>query len=96
MPLVAALTCLPAGTSYATMSHAPNPSVLRQCGVVRTGDAPISGAEVTLFQAGRGAGAAPRVLAHVRSGSHGEFAFTYRRPRDHRRGGPEMGHRQRQ
>ncbi|MEY9934999.1 sugar lactone lactonase YvrE [Catenulispora sp. GP43] len=77
MPAVAALACLSAGTSYATTSHAPT----MQCGVVRTGDSPIAGAEVTLFQAGR-AGEAPRVLAHARTGRHGEFGVTYRRPAD--------------
>ncbi|ACU77462.1 NHL repeat containing protein [Catenulispora acidiphila DSM 44928] len=64
------------------MAHSPAPGVLKQCGVVRTGELPIAGAEVTLLQAGRGAGATPRVLAHVRTGSHGEFGLIYRRPVD--------------
>jgi hypothetical protein len=82
MPAVAALVCLPAGTSSATMSPTPDANALRQCGVVRTGAAAIPDAEVTLFQAGRGAGAAPKELAHGRTGSHGEFALAYRRPSD--------------
>ena len=77
LPALAALVCLPAGTSYATTWHSP----ARQCGVVRTGAAPIAGAEVTLYQAGR-AGQLPRVLAHARTGSQGEFGFSYRRPAD--------------
>lgn len=64
------------------MAHSPTPDVLKQCGVVRTGDLPLAGAEVTLLQAGRGTGTAPRVLAHVRTGSHGEFGLIYRRPVD--------------
>lgn len=79
MPAVAALVCLTAGTSYATMPQHPNPTTAGQCGVVRTGDAPVAGAEVTLFQAGRGE---PRVLARTRTGSHGEFGLAYRRPAD--------------
>lgn len=82
MPLVAALVSLPAGTSYATMPHLPNPNVLRQCGIVRTGDAPLPDAEVTLFQAGRGSGAAPRVLGHARTAGNGVFSLSYRRPVD--------------
>lgn len=58
MPALAALVCLPAGTSYATTSHSP----ARQCGVVRTGAAPIAGAEVTLYQAGRADGIPQRSI----------------------------------
>lgn len=82
MPMAAALMGLAAGTSSAATAFTPAANAVKQCGVVRTGEAPIPGAEVTLFQAGRGTGAAPRALAHGRTGSHGQFGFTYRRPRD--------------
>jgi len=82
MPLVAALVSLPAGTSYATMPHLPNPNVLRQCGIVRTGDSPLADTDVTLFEAGRGDGAAPRVLARARTAGNGVFSLIYRRPTD--------------
>ncbi|MER7672356.1 NHL repeat-containing protein [Kitasatospora sp. NPDC096128] len=55
-----------------------------QCGVVRSGDAPLGGAEVTLYQAGEGPGGRARVLARGRSGGDGRFSLDYRRPRDPR------------
>jgi hypothetical protein len=84
MPVLAALACVSLGTSYATASHVPNLNVIRQRGFVRTGDSPIPGAEVTVFQAGVEAGAAPTVLARGRTGAHGEFGVAYRRPADPR------------
>ncbi|MFE3874212.1 NHL repeat-containing protein [Kitasatospora sp. NPDC059146] len=55
-----------------------------QCGVVRSGDAPLGGARVTLYQAGEGGGGRPRVLARGRSDGQGRFSLDYRRPRDAR------------
>ncbi|MGW3181842.1 NHL repeat-containing protein [Kitasatospora sp. NPDC001119] len=75
----ALLAQLAAGPSHATAA-APT----GQCGVVRSGDTPLGGAEVTLYQAGDGAGAAPRVLARTRSARDGRFVLDYRRPEDPR------------
>ncbi|MER7755290.1 NHL repeat-containing protein [Kitasatospora sp. NPDC097643] len=53
-----------------------------QCGVVRSGDTPLGGTEVTLYQAGDEAGGRPRVLARARSGEDGRFTLDYHRPAD--------------
>ncbi|MEV7598931.1 NHL repeat-containing protein [Kitasatospora sp. NPDC089797] len=79
----ALLAQLAAGPSHAAPAD-PGWEQEGQCGVVRSGEVPLGGAEVTLYQAGRGGGGRPRVLARARSGADGRFALDYRRPRDPR------------
>ncbi|MFD4656158.1 NHL repeat-containing protein [Kitasatospora sp. NPDC058444] len=77
----ALLAQLAAGPSHAAApAHGWGPAGQR--GVVRSGDVPLGGAEVTLYQAGDGSGGGPRVLARARSAPDGRFVLGYRRPED--------------
>ncbi|MFF2748556.1 NHL repeat-containing protein [Kitasatospora sp. NPDC058048] len=78
----ALLAQLAAGPSHAAAPAPHGGEPAGQRGVVRSGDAPLGGAEVTLYRAGDGAGAAPRVLARTRSARDGRFVLDYRRPGD--------------
>ncbi|MFD5436011.1 NHL repeat-containing protein [Kitasatospora sp. NPDC127067] len=80
----ALLAQLAAGPSHAAAPAPHGGEPAGQRGVVRSGDAPLGGAEVTLYRAGDGAGAAPRVLARTRSARDGRFVLDYRRPGDPR------------
>ncbi|MFJ4188934.1 NHL repeat-containing protein [Kitasatospora sp. NPDC089509] len=83
--LTAALLALPvAGPSRAAPALPAGWEAQGQCGVVRSGEVPLGGAEVTLYQAGQGEGGRPRVLARARGGADGRFVLDYRRPRDPR------------
>ncbi|MFE0461642.1 hypothetical protein ACFW1A_20560 [Kitasatospora sp. NPDC058965] len=73
-----------AGPSHAAVPAADGRPRVDQCGVVRSADTPLGGAEVTLYRAGDGAGSAPRVLARTRSGEDGRFTLDYRPPADPR------------
>ncbi|WP_030245112.1 NHL repeat-containing protein [Streptomyces sp. NRRL S-350] len=80
----ALLAQLAAGPSHAASGAAWEREPAGQCGVVRSGDTPLGGALVTLYQAGDGPGARPRVLATARSAQDGRFALDYRPPQDPR------------
>ncbi|MFE7486598.1 NHL repeat-containing protein [Kitasatospora sp. NPDC057541] len=80
----ALLAQLAAGPSHAVGSVPRAGEPAEQCGVVRSGDTPLGGAEVTLYRAGEREGTAPTVLARARSGEDGRFDLDYRRPDDPR------------
>ncbi|MEZ0090159.1 hypothetical protein [Streptacidiphilus sp. EB129] len=81
--LLAAALSLSLGSAYAGSAAEPNgQGLLVQCGTVRSGDAPIGSAEVTLYRAGDRPGAPATALAGARSDANGEFRLSYRPPTD--------------
>ncbi|MFQ6850990.1 hypothetical protein AAIB46_08805 [Streptomyces sp. 35M1] len=81
--LTAVLAGLTVGASAPPEFTGASPTghgVVKQQGVVRSGDRPIAAAEVTLLQAGDRPGAGARPLARTRSDAHGRFTLSYRAP----------------
>ncbi|MCH0565378.1 MULTISPECIES: hypothetical protein [unclassified Streptomyces] len=82
--ITALMASLAVGASLPEAGGEPPASheTLHQRGVVRSGNRPIAGAEVTLLQAGDRFGGSARPLAHGHSDAKGRFRLDYRAPHD--------------